>query len=180
MVFIPQKLSDGILLQQLTNAYAAELFRLTDQNRRELKEWLPWLDYVTKPEDSAGFIEKQTIRAENGEALSLGIFLEGKLAGVLSFNEINQESKTGLIGYWLDKNSVGKGIVTRSVQALVDFGFERLSLKKIVIQCATENFRSQAIPKRLGFKEMGRLSKAENLYGKWVDHIVFELERPIY
>jgi ribosomal-protein-serine acetyltransferase len=57
----------------------------------------------------------------------------------------------------------------------VDYAFSGLKLNRVEIACATENKKSQAIPKRLGFTEEGIARQAEWLYDHYVDHIVYGL-----
>jgi ribosomal-protein-serine acetyltransferase len=65
--------------------------------------------------------------------------------------------------------------MTKACELLVQHAFGTLSLNRVEIRCATENFKSQAIPERLKFKQEGILRKAELLYGKYVDHVVYSL-----
>ena len=63
--------------------------------------------------------------------------------------------------------------VTKACRTLITYAFTELGLNKVEICCATENIRSCAIPKRLGFKQEGILRDAEWLYNHFVDHAVF-------
>ena len=81
------------------------------------------------------------------------------------------------VGYWLAQEYNGKGIMTQSVRDLIRLGFDDYSLGRVEIRCAVENRKSRAIPERLGFKQEGTIRRAENLYGKYVDHVVYGLLR---
>ena len=155
--------------------YAEELFELTDKNRDFLKQWLPWLDTVTKPSDTKEFIEAQLLRFQRGEALHVTIFYRDRIAGVLGYNQIDQVNGIGHIGYWLAWEYNGKGIMTESVKDLMELGFKYYSLNRIEIRCAVENRRSRAIPERLGFQQEGIIRRAEKVYGKHLDHVVYGL-----
>lgn len=146
--------------------YAEELFELTDKNRGFLKQWLPWLDTVTKPSDTKDFIETQLLRFQQGEALHVTIFYRDKIAGVLGYNRIDHANGIGYIGYWLAREYNGKGIMTESVKDLIDLGFQYYSLNRIEIRCAVGNDKSRAIPERLGFRQEGILRQAETVYSK--------------
>jgi len=99
--------------------YAEELFELTDRNRAFLRQWLPWLDTVTKPSDTREFIEAQLLRFQRGEALHVTIFYRDKIAGVLGYNRIDQVNGIGRVGYWPAQEYNGKGIMTESVKDLI-------------------------------------------------------------
>lgn len=168
-------LDDEVKLSLSIPQYAEELFELTDKNRDFLKEWLPWLDTVTKPSDTKEFIEAQLLRFQQGEALHVTIFYRDKIAGVLGYNRIDQVNGIGYIGYWLAQEYNGKGIMSESVQDLIRLGFQYYLLNRTEIRCAVENRKSRAIPERLGFQQEGIIRRAEKVYGKHLDHIVYGL-----
>ena len=58
----------------------------------------------------------------------------------------------------------GRGIVTRSCRALVDYMFEQLSMNRVVIRALADNVRSRGIPHRLGFTLEGIQRQSELLY----------------
>lgn len=155
--------------------YAEELFELTERNRNFLKQWLPWLDTITKPSDTREFIEAQLLRFERGEALHVTIFYRDKIAGVLGYNRIDQVNGIGYVGYWLAREYNGKGIMAESVKDIIELGFEYYSLNRIEIRCAVDNHKSQAIPERLGFQQEGIIRQAEKVYGRYFDHVVYGL-----
>ena len=51
------KIDNDTKLKLLEKEDAYELFALTDKNREYLRRWLPWLDTVTRVEDSLNFIQ---------------------------------------------------------------------------------------------------------------------------
>ena len=106
-------------------------------------------------------------------SLILGIREDKRLIGTISFNKIDWIKKEAEIGYWIDEEMQGNGIITKSCSSLVDLGLNDLKLKKILISCSTENIKSQAIPKRLGFYKEGIVKDKEFLYDHYVDHVLF-------
>jgi ribosomal-protein-serine acetyltransferase len=157
--------------------YSEELFELTEKNRAFLKQWLPWLDTITRPQDTKEFIEAQLLRFQQGDALHVTIFYRDKIAGVLGYNRIDRVNGIGYLGYWLAQEYNSKGIMTESVKDLLKLGFKYYSLNRIEIRCAVDNNKSRAIPERLGFKQEGIIRQAENVYGTHLDHVVYGLLR---
>ncbi len=155
--------------------YAGELFELTDRNRDYLKQWLPWLDSVTRPSDTLAFIEAQLSGFQSGEALHVTVFHRDRIAGVLGYNRIDQVNGVGHIGYWLGQEHNGNGIMTESVRELIELGYDYYSLNRIEIRCAADNRKSRAIPERLGFEQEGIIRRAGKLYGRYQDHVVYGL-----
>ena len=170
-----QQVSNEIELSLSIPQYAEELFELTDTNRIFLQQWLPWLDRVRKASDTKDFIETQLLKFQQGKALHVTIFYQGKIAGVVGYNEIDRANCIGHLGYWLAREYNGKGIMTQSVREVIKIGFDYYTLNRIDIRCATANHRSRAIPERLGFKHEGIIRQAEKLSDRYVDHVVYGL-----
>ncbi|MGP4070049.1 GNAT family N-acetyltransferase [Halobacillus sp. B29] len=162
-------------LRLLEVRHAEELFRLTDSSRDSLRQWLPWIDATKTVENSKEFIESTLKQFCNNDGFQAGIWYKGELAGVAGLHTINWSNRSTSIGYWLGESFQGKGLMTQACQAIVDYCFHELDLRRIEIQAATENEKSLAIPHRLGFKKDGCLEKSERLYDEYVDHDVFAL-----
>lgn len=169
------QVDNEIKLRMLSARDADSLFEITMQSKEYLKEWLPWLDDIRSPSDSMAFIKNSFLIYNNRQGITAGIFLNEQLVGVISFNKLDFNNKIGYIGYWLAKHHQGKGIMTKSVAALVSYGFEELSLNRIDIRAASGNWPSRAIAERLGFRKEGCLRQAEWLYNRHVDHVIYGL-----
>jgi ribosomal-protein-serine acetyltransferase len=166
---------DRYQLRSIQLADAEELFALTDANRSYLRQWLPWLDVVTQVEHTRDFIVRVRQQFTEHEGLVAAICDGGRIIGVVGFNRIEQLDRTGYIGYWLAQSNCGKGIMTKSCRSLINYGFTKLNLDRVVIACATENQRSRAIPLRLGFTHAGVIRDAEWLYNEFVEHDIYAL-----
>ncbi|MCA1010614.1 GNAT family N-acetyltransferase [Halobacillus halophilus] len=162
-------------LRLLEERHAEELFQLTDSSRESLRQWLPWIDATKTVEHSREFIKGTLKQFGNNDGFQAGIWYKGELAGVAGLHTIDWSNRSTSIGYWLGESFQGKGLMTQACQAIVDYCFQELGLKRIEIRAATGNEKSLAIPERLGFKKEGCLEKSELLYGEYVDHNVFGL-----
>ena len=169
------RISDDLELRLLQLTDAEELFALTDANRQYLRQWLPWLDIIIQVDDTRDFIARTMKQFAENEGLVAAIRNGGKIVGLVGFNRIEQQDRTGYIGYWLAESARGKGIMTKSCESLINYGFTTLKLNRVVITCATENHRSRAIPLRLGFIHEGVVCDAEWLYSQFGDHDLYAL-----
>src|SRR6185503_7959509 len=102
---------------------AAPFFNLIDKNRQYLKQWFPWVDNTNTVEDEARFIQAGISDRKNRKAFGYGIYFKGQIVGAIGYYEIAWEHKKAKIFYWLTETLQGKGIMTESCRALVDFGF---------------------------------------------------------
>ncbi len=152
---------------------AEAVFALTNNSRENLREWLPWLDFTKELSDTKGYIEGCITGYEAKTSLTLVIIFRNKIVGIAGFNTINNTNKIAVIGYWLDKDAQGHGIMTTAVQALVQYAFDELQLNKVEIRVAVGNTKSRAIPERLHFTTEGTIRAAEWLYDHYVDHVLY-------
>ena len=170
-----RELNQELKLAVIMPHFAEVLNSLVDRNREYLKEWLPWLDNTTEQKDAEKFIKMSVSQMAEGRGIVCVIVFQEKIVGVVSYNSIEKSTKTGDIGYWLDKDHNGKGIMTKCVEKLIEIGFSELALRKVEIKCAEGNIKSRSLPERLGLKQEGVIRNAENLYGRYVDHVVYGL-----
>lgn len=168
------KVDEDIKLKMLEEKHGKELFFLVEKNRVYLREWLPWLDRNQTEEDSRSFIRNSFVQFIEGLGITAGIFFRDKLVGVIGI-KIDKTNNSGEIGYWLDADHQGNGIVTKACREIINYAFGNLGLNRIVIRCATGNRRSQAIPERLGFIKESILREAEFLYDHYEDLIVYSI-----
>ena len=167
------RVDDDIVLRLHQEKVASLLFELVEKNRTHFREWLPWLDVNTKIEDTKKFIAGVEDNYKKGLSLNLGIYYQDKIIGALGFNVIENTNKKAEIGYMLDKDSYGNGIMTKSCKALINYGFNELDLNRIEIKAAVENTKSRAIPERLGFKQEGILRDSWRYEREYCDKILY-------
>jgi ribosomal-protein-serine acetyltransferase len=154
---------------------AAELFAAVKRNHARLRQWLPWVTESYALEDAQRFLEESSEDNASGDAFTTVIRLRGQLSGAIGLHHFNAQDRATSIGYWIDVDHQGKGVVTRACHAMVETGFRHYGMHRIEIRCATGNQRSAAIARRLGFTEEGVLREAERLHDRWVDLRVFSL-----
>jgi len=63
--------------------------------------------------------------------------------------------------------------MTKACESFIDYAFNDFKLNRVEIRCAENNFKSRAIPQRLGFTKEGLIRDSEWLYDHYVDHIVY-------
>jgi ribosomal-protein-serine acetyltransferase len=150
-------------------------FAVIDANRRHIGEHLGWVHHHLSAEDTRQFIQNARRSFANGTDLSVAIYYHGQFVGSAGLHVRDTLARKGEIGYWLAKAVNGKGIMTRVVRVLLDYGFQIFGLHKIIIRAATNNPASAGIPKRLGFQLEGTLRADGYVYDHYVDLEVYAL-----
>ena len=170
--------SDEIMLKQLEETDAPDIFSIIDSQREYLCEWLPFVDGTKSVDDTLGFIRSVNETQESFQELIFCIYYHNIFAGLigLKFNPADKVNLRTEIGYWISENFQKKGIVTLSAKMLIDYAFDQLNLNRIAIKCAVGNQPSKNIPKRLGFVFEG-IERDGELFpdGHFVDLEVYSL-----
>jgi ribosomal-protein-alanine N-acetyltransferase len=82
------------------------------------------------------------------------------------------------MGYDLAKEHWGKSIMTEAMNAVLDFGFERMKLNRIEVYIMPRNKRSIRMIKGLGFKREGLLRQRYfDEFGNFADDLLFSMLR---
>lgn len=160
------KVDNTISLELVNDRHPEAIFNLVNANRFQLREWLPWVDNMQSVDFIKNFINGSLKRNADKSEFAFVIIFNSRIVGRIGIYNIDHQNKIAAIGYWLDGNVQGKGIVTKSCQELISFCFNTLQLNRIEIKCGTENYKSQTIPEKLNFKKEGTIRMGEFLSNK--------------
>ncbi|AUG80884.1 hypothetical protein CFP65_6219 [Kitasatospora sp. MMS16-BH015] len=132
-------------------------------NLDRLARWEPWALGENSLADTTGYIRMMAQEWLDGGILPviIGVRAEGgwQLVGSSGL-KIDKAARSGVIGYWIDGEFEGRGLVSRTVAALLDRAFGELGLVRVALYTETANTRSRALATRLGFTEEGVLRRA--------------------
>lgn len=169
--------NSDIKLKNIELNDAKVLFDTVDANRRHLRVWLPFIDYVTKVEDEENFIKiLLTPNDVWGEDVFL-IYYKNEFAGLISlkFNRLDRPNKKTEIGYWLAEAFQGKGIMTECCRRLIDYAFTELDINRVQIKIASGNLPSIKVAERLNLKFEGVERDGELLINGFTDLNVYSI-----
>ncbi len=167
------RIDDALELRPLEHAHAGELYAVVEANRAYLRRWMGWVDRTNSVDDIAAFIRRSLEQHARDDGFVAGLWHDGRVVGTIGMLYLRTEPRRTELGYWLAEALQGKGIVTRGCRRFIDYLFEQTKLNRVEIRCATENHRSRAIAKRLGFKEEGTLRQVQVFDGRLLDHAVY-------
>lgn len=166
-------ISDSVELRLLEERHSRDFFDLVGRNRERLLHWCPWLNQVETIEKTAALLREKRARFADGNGFTAGFFENEKLIGVIALEYIDKANLSTEIGYWLDANVEGHGLVTAACRKLIDYAFGELGLQRVQIRCASENVRSRAIPEKFGFTREGIIRQCERLHDRTVDLVIY-------
>ena len=82
------------------------------------------------------------------------------------------------IGYFVDHRHTGKGIVTKAVSRVVQYCFEKLGLRKLLIKTHESNIGSRRVAEKNGFRIEGTIrNDHKTTDGQILDMIYYGLTR---
>ena len=147
-----------------------ELFQLTDKNRSFLRQWLDWVDNVKTSQDTLEFLQGQI--ASN--LLGYTIHHDGRVVGTVGEVRVLEDSCVE-IGYWLDQDMQGRGVVTWAVKELLHEIVKGGKYKSISIRCVSQNVGSQRVALKCGFELQGTVKDGFVLNGVAYDLLLYRL-----
>ncbi|MBU3742520.1 MAG: GNAT family N-acetyltransferase [Candidatus Kapabacteria bacterium] len=166
-------IQQDLKLELIDDHHAGALFAMLNNDKLYLREWMPWVDSQQSVDDTIRFVQHARKRHEAQNGFELAIMSNDSLVGILGVHTIDHINRKCSLGYWLGEGYQGQGFMTKSCQALIDYCYDTLDLNRIEIRCATHNYKSQGIPKRLHFIHEGTMRQAEYLNGAFVDHHLY-------
>jgi ribosomal-protein-serine acetyltransferase len=163
-------------LALIEHHHALALHELVKNSFDHIREWSNWLKDPNRPlEQTEEWVVKNQQRYASGDGYEIGVWYKGEMAGQIGYNYFEKQDRRTEIGYWLGKQFVGKGLVTRACTALIDNAFGDLELNRIEIRCGTDNLKSRSIPENLGFKLEGIARESEYLHDRFIDLAIYAI-----
>ena len=172
-------LGDDAALVLRTAAITEAHFALVEANYQRLAQWFP--DAFQEPpvlDVTRANLQEAGQAWQEGELLPLSIAVKSddrwRLVGWAQL-EIEPRARSAEVGYWLDAGFVGRGLVTRTVTALLDHAFGTLGLLRVGLRTTIDNTRSRSVAERLGFTQEGILREAAAFPDERRDLVVYGL-----
>lgn len=169
------KVDDEILLRQHIDSDYDSMWNAFVDGRGYLGEFLPWMAAYKTKGDFTTLYTARRLGQDNFDG-SRGYVLEykGELAGTVGFGIPNRDNVIE-VGYWLRQDLQGRGIMTRSVEAILTMLFVEVGIHRVTIRAATTNLPSRGIPERLGFKHEGTMRDGGFVNGEYLDLEIYSM-----
>jgi ribosomal-protein-alanine N-acetyltransferase len=126
----------------------------------------------------AGMTRRLRAEARAGRGLPFAVVVDRAFAGQLNVAGIVRGSLEGAsIGYWVDQQVAGRGVMPTCVALAVDHCFEVVGLHRIEVNIRPENAASRRVVEKLGFRLEGTRERFLHISGDWRDHLSYALVR---
>ncbi|MGH3362069.1 MAG: GNAT family N-acetyltransferase [Nocardioides sp.] len=173
----PARLSSGeVTLRPLATSDQAAWRRARERNAAWL---LPWDATVppggdARPTTFRALIRRLNKMARAGTTYPFAVEVDGHFAGQLTVNNIVRGSaQFASMGYWLDQEYAGRGVMPRAVAMAIDHCFFTAGLHRVEIAIRPENTNSLRVVEKLGMREIGFAPRFLHIDGAWRDHRLY-------
>ena len=170
-------LGGGAELRPLEPWQAAEFAAYVAAQRTHLAPWLPWAVSITDEESARGFLQRYADRQAADGPRIYALWDGGAMVGGTLFRVFEPAGGSCEIGVWLAADAVGRGLVTRAAQAMVDWAVDCRGMRRVEWHCVPENLPSRAVAERLGMQLEGTQRQAFEHAGRLWDIELWALVR---
>jgi ribosomal-protein-alanine N-acetyltransferase len=113
-------------------------------------------------------------QARSGTTYPFALEVDGQFAGQVTVNNIVRGSaQFASVGYWLDRDFAGRGVMPRAVAMVIDHCFSAAGLHRIEVAIRPENSNSLRVVEKLGLREIGYAPRYLHIDGEWRDHRLY-------
>ena len=143
----------------------------------ELSRWLPWAHQGYTRDDATRFVRDSVQAWRENRAYDFAVTERDGVThlGNVSIWHVSRGFHVGEIGYWVRTDRTGRGIATEVTARMLQVGFDRLGMHRIVLRIAVGNRGSERVAEKLDFVKEGVLREELKVRGQWLDHTVWSM-----
>lgn len=161
---------------------------LSPMNLEDIEKYVKWMNDFSTTDGLGSSSKVTTFESEKAWLINnmdkkeqqFAIVLKetDKLIGNCGFCDINHLHQKGEVGLFIgEEENRSKGYGTEALSLLVEYGFNYLNLKNIMLKVFSFNKRAIKSYEKVGFKVFGKRTEVYYLNGKWYDEYFMEILR---
>jgi len=111
-----------------------------------------------------------------GTGFGFGVFVDDRFVGEINVNSVQRGPfQNAYVGYWIDEQHAGKGLVPEALVVVARFTFEDLALHRLQVAIIPRNLASRRVVEKLQLREEGLALRYLEINGVWEDHIRYAM-----
>jgi ribosomal-protein-alanine N-acetyltransferase len=172
--------SHGVVVRSLRRSDAEEWQRARARNQDWLRPWDATVPPGAPPRPTSYKLVTKSLlkQARRGQCLPFVIEVDGRFVGQVTVSNVSRGSaQWASIGYWLDMDVAGRGIMPRAVAMVIDHCLGPVGLHRVEICIRPENTNSLRVVEKLGLEQVGFAPRFLHINGDWRDHRIFAVTR---
>lgn len=161
---------------------------LSPMNLEDIEKYVKWMNDFSTTDGLGSSSKVTTFESERAWLINnmdkkeqqFAIVLKetDKLIGNCGFVDINHLHQKGEVGLFIgEEENRSKGYGTEALSLLVEYGFNYLNLKNIMLKVFSFNKRAIKSYEKIGFEVFGKRTEDYYLNGKWYDEYFMEILR---
>lgn len=104
----------------------------------------------------------------------LAIEVKGEAAGGIGVHpQTDIHCRNAEMGYWLAEPYWGKGIISRAIPLMLEYGFKNWDIDRIFARPFGTNVGSQRVLEKCGFELEARLKRTLYKNGEYIDELIY-------
>jgi ribosomal-protein-alanine N-acetyltransferase len=159
-----------------------ELRQLLRANTDHLRPWEPTSSLSEDPTSLTAVTNRVTRQRRDwkrGEAYTLLVTLRARgepIVGRINLGGILRGAfQNAHVGYWIDREHQGRGLMTEALKGAIGFGFEAARLHRVQIAIMPRNAASLRVAAKVGGRREGLAERYLQIAGEWEDHVIFAI-----
>lgn len=168
---------DRVTLEPMASQAVSEVLDFIVRNHDFLKKFSPTTptDYTTE-----SYWQRKIWASsqdwQNDKVYRFIIRHQDRLIGHINLSQVFRGPfQNAFLGYALDQEFQGQGLMSEAVALMVKFSFEKLKLHRIQANTLIDNIGSQKVLTKNNFQKEGHAKAYLEINGKWQDHYMFAL-----
>jgi ribosomal-protein-alanine N-acetyltransferase len=174
--------TDRLILRPPRTTDVPELRRALRANAEHLR---PWSVANAPGEDptSLAWVSRAVIRQrrEWKRGMSFVLLLtrredEDRIVGRIALGGVLRGAfQNAYLGYWIDGELQGRGLMTEAVRAATGFAFGAAGLHRVQAAVMPRNAASLRVLEKVGYRREGLAARYLCIAGAWEDHVIFAM-----
>lgn len=150
-----------LIIRPVRTGDEIEINQAINRSLSTLQRWMPWAQDPSL-QTTQEFVENGVLDWQSGQAVEFPMVVihkeNNKIISVSGFNDLCDLTKPYFeIGYWIDIEYQGQGLVTELVTGLTRYALESLKAIRVQIRAQADNIKSIAVAKRCGYTAEAKL-----------------------
>jgi ribosomal-protein-serine acetyltransferase len=163
---IGMELVPGVQIRLLEKRHARKFFAFIEKGRVHFEEWIPFVSKTRSLEQTETKIVTFLEMFKNGTGYFWCLWDKKRIIGLILIKDINEETRSAEIGYMIDKDFEGQGLIRKSCELMIEYLFTDLGVSKISLCCDEHNHRSIKVAQHFRFELEGVLKQDIVINGK--------------
>jgi ribosomal-protein-serine acetyltransferase len=160
---------DTVTIAVLEPHHADEFLNFVTNDIDHCVQWIPFASKRKTVDEIRDLIRLFLEKMAVGSGCMYGLWDGSTIIGMILAREIDATANWAEIGYMINQQYEGRGIVRQACDQLIFWLFEERGMQKIEICCNSHNARSIGLATRLGFRHEGTLRRHARINGELCD-----------